>query len=447
MRPRPNARVSSSCAIIQNIHPSRKFRVSALLCFTLLPILGAPSLEAQQPTARRALEVARAGRFDSALALLATARQADPDNAELEMAQARVLSWAGRRREAIARFDSLLRRNPSNVDAMVGLGYAYHWDGRDEAARRQLRAALALDSTNADALALEHAVRRASRGSVEASANWSNDSDRNTNFWQSLSLVAPVAAGLRVLARASLLEASDPLRDAVRLGGEAGLGWWTGGVRLSALAGARRLDPDVAPSRTEATYRATGSWRPRQEFGVSAGYARYPFDDIASLFERDITIEALEGGFDARPGGGVSLAGGGGALWLSDGNRRREAHASASRDLGRRLEVGIRGQALGYRQPGIGYFSPDRFHLLEGTGAIRVGDERWDGRLSGGLGGQQIGRGGDTQTEWHVEGRIGRNWGDGNRIEGFGGVTNSAVSSTTGAFRYRSAGVLLRLGL
>jgi hypothetical protein len=165
------------------------------------------------------------------------------------------------------------------------------------------------------------------------------------------------------------------------------------------------------------------------------------------LFEQDITIEALEGGFDTRPARGFTLAGGGGALWLSDGNRRSEGHATVSQELGRHVELGVRAQALGYRQPGVGYFSPDRFHLLEGTGAILVGNDRWDGRLSGGVGGQQIGRAGDTQTEWHIEGRVGKSWGDGNRVEGFGGVTNSAVSSTTGAFRYRSAGVLIRLGL
>jgi hypothetical protein len=379
--------------------------------------------------------------------MLTAARHADPDNADLRLAQARVLSWAGRRREAIAAFDSLLQRNPSNLDALVGLGYTYHWDGREAAARRQVRAALRIDSTNTDALALQRAVRRASRGSVEASASWSNDSDRNTNFWQILSLSASIAAGWRLLATGSLLEASDPFRNARRVGGEAGLGWWTERVGLTALAGARRLEPNVAPSRTETTYRANASWRPKPEFGVSAGYARYPFDDIASLFEQDLTIEALEGGFDTRPTRGLTLAGGGGALWFSDGNRRTEGHASVSREVGRHVELGIRGQALGYRRPGVGYFSPDRFHLLEGTGAIRVGDEQWDGRLSGGLGGQQISRGGDTQTEWHIEGRIGRSWGDGNRIEGFGGVTNSAVSSTTGAFRYRTAGVLIRLGL
>jgi hypothetical protein len=42
---------------------------------------------------------------------------------------------------------------------------------------------------------------------------------------------------------------------------------------------------------------------------------------------------------------------------------------------------------------------------------------------------------------------VGPRWGAGNRVELFGLVTNSAVSSTTGAFRYSSAGVLARLTL
>jgi hypothetical protein len=58
-----------------------------------------------------------------------------------------------------------------------------------------------------------------------------------------------------------------------------------------------------------------------------------------------------------------------------------------------------------------------------------------------------VGKAGTAQTEWHLEGRLGQRWGTGNRIEAFGLVTNSAVSSTTGAFKYGSAGILLRLGL
>lgn len=413
----------------------------------VLPLALVSSLGAQQDAAESALAVARAGRLDSALALLAQARASDPANPDLQLAEARVMSWTGKRREAIARFDSLLAANPANADAMVGLGYVYHWEGRERAARRQADAALNLDSTNTDARELRSAVRIGARGSATASATWSNDSDRNTNFWQALSLVAPLTDGLRFLGSAGLLEASDPLRDATRVGGEAGLGWTLGRFEMAALAGARRLDPDAGASRTATTYRGSVSWRPDPAVGIGAGYARYPYDEIASLFERDIDIESLEGGFDAHPTSRLLITGGAGVLWLSDGNRRTEGHAAMTQEIGRYLSLGANGRALGYRQAGVGYFSPDRFHLLEATAAVHAGNARWDGRLSGGLGGQQIGRGGNTQTEWHVEGRVGRNWGDGNRIEGFGGVTNSAVSSTTGAFRYRTAGVLLRIAI
>lgn len=406
-----------------------------------------PPLHAQQSPSEDALAIARAGRSDSALALLARARASDPTNSDLQLAEARVMSWAGKRKEAIARFDSLLAANPANADAMVGLGYVYHWQGKDRAAHRQAEKALAQDSANADARELRRASRIGDRGALTTSAGWNNDSDRNTNFWQSLSLEIPLAEGIRFVAGGGVLEASDPVRDAVRYGGEAGLGWTSGTVDVSALAGGRRLDPELGASRTAGTYRGKVSWRPDPGLGIVAGYARYPYDDIASLFERNIDIEALEGGFDARASRGLLVSGGGGALWFSDGNRRLEGHAAITQAIGRYLSLGASGRALGYREAGTGYFSPNRFHLLEGTAGVHTAPGRWDGGVSGGLGGQQVGRGGDIQTEWHVEGRVGTNWGDGNRLEGFGGVTNSLVSSTTGAFRFRFAGVLLRLGL
>jgi hypothetical protein len=102
---------------------------------------------------------------------------------------------------------------------------------------------------------------------------------------------------------------------------------------------------------------------------------------------------------------------------------------------------------LSYEQPGVGYFSPDRFSVLEATAGYGIEKMSWTASLGGGLGAQQVGRRGSAQSEWHIEGRLGRRWGLGNRVELFGLVTNSAVSSTSGAFRYRSAGVLVRLGL
>jgi hypothetical protein len=80
-------------------------------------------------------------------------------------------------------------------------------------------------------------------------------------------------------------------------------------------------------------------------------------------------------------------------------------------------------------------------------GGYNLASGMWDGRFSGGLGAQQIGEQGGAQSEWHLEARLGRRWGMGNRVEVFGLVTNSAVSSTSGAFRYRSAGMSVRLGL
>ncbi len=184
-----------------------------MLCCTLLPTL---RISAQQSPAEGALAVARAGRFDSALALLSRARATDPENSDLQLAEARVLGWAGRPGEAIAKYDSLLKRYPKNADAMVGLGYVYHWQGREGEARRQADLALGLDSTNSDALELRRAIRRVTQGSLEVSANWNNDSDRNTNFLETLSFTSPIAGSLRFLANATGLEASDPLRDATR---------------------------------------------------------------------------------------------------------------------------------------------------------------------------------------------------------------------------------------
>jgi hypothetical protein len=163
--------------------------------------------------------------------------------------------------------------------------------------------------------------------------------------------------------------------------------------------------------------------------------------------ERELDMEVLEGGFDLRPAGGTTIYGGGGALWLNDGNSRTSAALGLTQKMWRRFFVGVFGRTLSYEFRGIGYFSPDRFSVLEGIGGYDLESGNWVGSLSGGLGAQQIGERGEAQVEWHVEGRLGQRWGRGNRIELFGMLTNSALSSTSGAFRYRSAGLMLRLGL
>jgi hypothetical protein len=231
------------------------------------------------------------------------------------------------------------------------------------------------------------------------------------------------------------------------VGGEAGVTLTRGKARLSATGGARRLNPELAPTRTAATYGARAAYRPIPQFGISVGYSRLPFDEIASLIERNLDMELVEGGFDARPVPSLTIYGGGGGLWLSDGNSRTSFTAGLTQKIQRRFFAGAFGRTLSYERRGIGYFSPDRFSVLEGLAGYNLESGRWLGSISGGLGAQQVGKGGAAQTEWHVEGRLGPRWGSGNKIELFGLLTNSAVSSTTGAFHYRAAGLSVRLGL
>jgi Flp pilus assembly protein TadD len=444
------------------------------------------SVLAQDSTAfvanlRLGLLLAWQGKLDSSLALLGRARRADPRDPEARLIQARVLAWQHRYPAALAGYDSVLAdlpgliearvgraqvrawrgdleaaerdyrsvlaAHPRNAEALAGLGFVYHWQGREGPAERMAREALAADSSSESARELARAVRGAVRAATELTAGWSHDSDHNTDFWQMLTTTTPMGPGLRLLAGAGVLETSDPLRNGTRLGAEAGLTWSVGDIQLTGAGGARRLIPETEAARTAGTYRGRLSWRPVRRFGVSAGYARAPFDEIASLMERDLNFESVDAGIDFRLAHGLRLSGTGGGAWLSDGNHRAQAETGATLRVSGGLSIGTYGRTIAYKRVGQGYFSPDRFHLLEALAGYELESDQWSGGLTGGLGVQQIGRRGANQTEWHVDLRAGHRWGIGNRVDLFGSVTNNAASSTTGAFRYGTAGVSVRIGM
>jgi len=410
------------------------------------------SVIAAEPRSRdarlgRARTLSWAGKLNRANAIYGALIARDSTDRDALIGRAQIRAWQGDLRSAERAYVGILRKNPRDADARAGIGYVYLWQGRAAAAGRQARAALKVDSTHREGRALDRAVREAIGPSLETSAHWSNDSDRNTSFWQNLGTSAHLADGVGAFASVNALETSDPARDATRVGGEAGLSLAVGRFQLSGAAGARRLDPEVAASRTAATYRGRIGFRPVPAVGVGLGYSRAPFDEIASLMEQNLDLEVLEGGVDARPFKGFSVFASGSGLWLSDGNQRVGVAAGVTQKFARRFFVGMFGRTLSYDRRGIGYFSPDRFSVLEATGGYELEQGSWAAGLSGGLGAQQVGERGAAQTEWHLEGRVGRRWGTGNRLDLFGMVTNSAVSSTSGAFRYRSAGISLRLGL
>jgi tetratricopeptide (TPR) repeat protein len=410
------------------------------------------SLLAERPGLReaslgRARTLAWSGRLEESRSAYGQMIARDSTDVEAILGRAQASAWSGDLALAEREYRKLLARNSRDVEARVGLGYVYLWQGRDGAAGRQASYALQIDSTHKAGRELRRAAHAATRPSVESSASWSNDSDDNTSFGQTLGSSAALGGGVGLFGSVNALETSDPIRDAVRVGGEAGLSLTSGGLHLQGAAGARRLDPEVAPSRTVATYRARFSYRPDARIGLNLGYSRLPFDEIAALIERGLDLETLEGGVDVKPASGLTLFAGAGALWLSDGNSRTSFSGGLNQRIARRFLVGVFGRTLSYERREIGYFSPDRFTVLEGIAGYTHDSRRWAASISGGLGAQKVGRDGAAQTEWHLEGRAGPRWGSGNQVEVFGLITNSAVSSTTGAFRYRAAGLTVRLGL
>lgn len=418
--------------------------------------------------------------LDSALALLQRARTLEPADPDVRVTEAQVLAWQGHHRAALVRYDSLVtefpgrrdvllgraqtlgwagqyraadsayRRllldNPDDADANAGLAQIAHWSGRDAEAEHDVRRALAIAPSNRDAIALADELRAARRPSVELTGGWNNDSDHNTNWSEGLTLSTGIAPGVGVFASGGLQQSRDPTRRGNRTLAEAGVNAATGRLRVTAAAGARELRPDAAASRTEVTYRAAASLRPSGGLGVGAGFSHLPLDETALLIGADLDIDAVDANLDARLGSGTNLGLGGGAAWISDGNRRLSAVAALTTTVRRHAFVGIYGRLLGYRQHGIGYFSPQRFGVAEARAGYSAASRGWEGKLSGGLGVQQT-EGSSAQAEWHVEGRAARRWSARGTFELFGGVTNSLASSVNGAFRYRYAGLRLLIGL
>ena len=356
-------------------------------------------------------------RLDSARTLAERARALKPADPDVRALQAQLDAWSGRFRAAVARYDSVMADHPER------------------------RAELALPRDRA---------RAWSRPAAELSAGWNNDSDDNTSWWQNVGLSAPIGDRVRAFASAGAQQSSDPVRDADRLRAEGGLTATPGRATLTLAGGASRLSA-AGFRRTEPTARAAVRYRLAPRSSLGASYSHQPFDETAQLIGSGIDIDAVEGSAEFGAGGGLALTAGGGGAWFSDGNDRYAVFGAATLTVAERFFVGATARQMGYGFRGTGYFSPDRFRIAEGRAGWTYRSPDWTVRVSGGLGAQQAFRGADAQAEWHGEARFGRGWGPGgvdrNTIELFGGISSSLESSASGAFRYRTAGLRVSIGL
>ncbi|MGH7704034.1 MAG: tetratricopeptide repeat protein [Gemmatimonadales bacterium] len=395
----------------------------------------------------RARALAWAGRLADAARAYDTMLARDSTDRDAEVGRAQVAAWLGDLAGAGRRYQAALGRDPGNLDALVGSGYVYHWQGQDALAGRQARRAMEIDSTYQTARELRQVVQAALQPAVEFSVGWSHDSDNNTDWWQSMTVSSAVSNAVRGFLSSAVLEASDPGRNATRVSAEAGLYYSTGPATVTAALGVRRLSADLAPSRTPGTWRTRLDYRISPAVSAGVGYARYPFDEIAGLIARRLDLDAADAGVTFKPTRELRFLASGGGIWFSDGNRRESVQLLITRTLGPHFFVGSFGRMLWFDHQGTGYFSPNRFTVLEGQAGYIYDRGAWSGFLSGGLGGQQVAKTGVWQSQWHLDARIGKLFGGSNRADLFGTITNSAVSSTSGAFRYQTAGISLRIGL
>jgi hypothetical protein len=225
------------------------------------------------------------------------------------------------------------------------------------------------------------------------------------------------------------------------------------GAVLRGGLGVRRLEPEAGVKTSPLTAQAGVGVRPSRFASVSIAYSRTPFDETALLIERGYVVDGVDLSFDIAPRAGMSLSGGGGAAWLSEGNRRLGGVLAAVMSVRRGLEVGIFSRMMGYREPnpGRGYFAPNRFSVLEARAAYTWRRERWGMRTDGGAGVQQVGTGAPTQAAWHTGFALTRGWSANSEVAFVGSFTNSAASRTGTAtapgFKYWTLGLRLRQGL
>lgn len=431
---------------------------------------------------RLATLASREGHLDSALVLIARARRAEPADPDVRLLEAQVLSWKGDLAGAEARYDSvmaqhpdrvdaalgraqvlswdgrldpaigqyqrILQRDSSNVEALVGLGQAWYWKGRPSRAAPHLRRALELDPDHRVATALSRDVSRARRSVVRLDLGWSSDSDDNTSWWEGAGLEAPIADGVRLHGSGRWQQSRDAVLEGDAFQAEVGIGVTRPSWGVSTDLGLRSLRPEApAAARTEPGWRLGGYLSPVRQFTLSGWWLHTEFDETARLIASDIHYDMLNGSLDIGLSRSAKLGLGGGHTWFSDDNRRYHAVVVVSQTVAREFTVGAFGRQMGFDSVAPEYFSPGRFRMLEARAGWSRVRPMWEASVSGGLGGQQPFEDADWQAEWHAEVNAAVRPIERLKLGAFGGITNSVERSVTGAYRYRTAGIRIELGL
>ena len=398
----------------------------------------------------RARTLSWAGRLAEAARGYAQVLGRDSTNRDALFGLAQLSAWSGDLGGAATRYAALLATDPTEVRALVGLGNVRLWQQDFGKARALAERAQASDSSNTEVRDLRRAVRTATAPRVELSHDWSEDTERNTNRWQRVTVRTTTRGGLRTSAALALLHATDPFRESRRTLAEGSLGLPFGRGSLTAFVGARRLSPaplnvgDPAPKdRTVLSGRLTLQQRVWPTLTLYGTVSRWPFDEIASVTPLALDITQGDLAADWRATSTLTLNGALGTLGYSDGNTKRTWSARATQRAAKGFAVGAFVSGFTFETKRPRYFSPPAFIAGELTAGWSRESPAWVMSFGGGYGAQRV----DTlaaQDQWHLDAVATRQWSNGWAVELHGGRSNSAAASAVGAYAYSTLGLSLR---
>lgn len=319
----------------------------------------------------------------------------DPGNAEAQRGRVQMLSWRGRHRAAVAAAQELRAERPNDAEVTRILAESLIWMGRPDRAETVLRRQLAADPGNKRLASLLSDVERRNR--PEARIDWrSFDQSDNLGITElAVDLRAPLASGRAFIGVRYTRATYRPGQDAGRqITVDRPLIY--GGYRLSDaidLNGAIAVDfidkPGGVNDHARLTFENYLTYRPNDVLRFDIGASRATFDSEDTL-NIGLTATQFGASADVQPDERTVLSGRISRTLFSDGNRRDWRQLEVNRRILNRprISVGYRHTAFEFRLTGQrGYYNPPRFHshelVVRGSGNITK-SLRWDMRLVGG---------------------------------------------------------------
>lgn len=343
----------------------------------------------------RAQVLSWANRLGAAHAAYDAVLRDHPDDLEARRGKAQMLSWRGRHRAAVLEARTLLTDRPGDPEATRIMAESLIWMGRPDRAQAVLQARIAAEPDDNRAVALLDAVKQDNRPQARVDWRMFDQSDNLGISELSVDLRAPLASGrafagaryTRATYRPGQSAAQRITVDRPSLYGHYRL---SDALELNGAIAVEIIDRRGAEQDyNRLTFESYATIRPNDIVRFDIGVSRATFDSEDTL-AMGLTATQFGASVDVQPDHRTTLSARLSRTDFSDGNRRGWWQVEASRRIldRPRVNIGYRYTAFDFRLTGRpGYYNPDRFSshelVLRGSGHF-TRTLRWDMRLVGG---------------------------------------------------------------